>query len=411
MKVTEVRRRGQARPARRARIPALALPTWGGDPPGPRWPPASVSPGGRPPGAPRWPAARFLRHRAVAGVIAAATAVCVAGCSSGGFNGIYSIPLPGGADLGPHPYQVTAEFSNVVDLVPQSSVKVNDVSVGRVTRIYLPPHSWTARVTMLINGSVRLPANAIAQVQQASLLGEQFVGLSAPPGIPPQGRLAGGAVIPLYRTTTNATVEEVFGALSLLLNGGGLAQLHVITTQLNAALAGNEPQIRQLLGTLGTLIGNLNTHRQDIVNALDGLDALSATLRARDRQIGHVLDRLPTGLQVLADQRAQLVTMLNALHRLSGVAVHTINASEANFAANLRALAPTLRALADAGQNLPLALQVLLTYPFTDQVLKDIKGDYLNAYLSIQAAPGTTVIAPVVPHPAATPTPAPGGGR
>jgi phospholipid/cholesterol/gamma-HCH transport system substrate-binding protein len=345
-----------------------------------------------------------------AGVTAAATAVCVAGCSSGGFNGIYSIPLPGGANLGPHPYQVTAEFSNVVDLVPQSSVKVNDVSVGRVTRIYLPPHRWTARVTMLISGSVHLPANAIAQVQQSSLLGEQYVGLSAPPGIPPVGRLANGAVIPLPRTTTNATVEEVFGALSLLLNGGGLAQLHTITTQLNAALAGNEPQIRSLLGQIGILIGNLNSRRQDIVSALDGLDSLSATLRARDRQIGHVLDHITPGLQVLADQRAQLVTMLNALNRLSGVAVHTINASEANFAANLRALAPTLRELADAGRNLPLALQVLLTYPFTDQVLKDIKGDYLNAYLSLQAAPGTTVIAPVSPQSTATPTPTPAGG-
>src|SRR5579859_7485177 len=257
---------------------------------------------------------------------------------------------------------------------------------------------------MVINGSVHLPANAIAQVQQASLLGEQYVGLSAPPGIPPQGLLRNGSLIPLSRTTTNATVEQVFGALSLLLNGGGLAQLHTITTQLNAALAGNEPQIR-------ALIGNLSAHRQDIINALDGLTALSATLAARDRQIGHVLDRLTPGLQVLADQRTQLVTMLGALHRLSGVAVHTINASEANLAANLRALAPTLRELADAGQNLPLALQVLLTYPFTDQVLKDIKGDYLNAYLSLQAAPGTTVIAPVVPPASPTPTPAPAAGQ
>ena len=90
-----------------------------------------------------------------AGVTAAVTAVCVAGCGSGGFNGIYSIPLPGGASLGSHPYQVTAEFSNVGDLVPQSAVKVNDVSVGRVTKIYLPPRSWTARVTMIINGSIR----------------------------------------------------------------------------------------------------------------------------------------------------------------------------------------------------------------------------------------------------------------
>jgi len=297
-----------------------------------------------------------------------AVAVCAAGCGSGGFNGIYSIPLPGGANLGPHPYQVTAQFSNVVDLVPQSAVKVNYVAVGRVTRIYLPPHSWTARVTMLINGSVHLPANAIAQVQQSSLLGEQYVALSAPPW-PPRGRLTNGAVIPLYRTTTNATVEEVLGALSLLLNAGGLSQLHVITTELNAALAGNEPQVRDFIGRIAVLTGNLNAHRNDIIRALDGLNSLSATLAVRNRQIGHVLDHI-----------------------------------------NPRELAPTLRELANAGQNLPLALQVLLTYPFTDQVLKDIKGDYLNAYLSIKAAPGTTVIAPVTPSAAPAPA-ARGGGR
>jgi phospholipid/cholesterol/gamma-HCH transport system substrate-binding protein len=338
--------------------------------------------------------------------VAAVTAVCVAGCSSGGFNGIYSLPLPGGASLGSHPYQVTAEFGNVSDLVPQSAVKVNDVAVGRVSTIYLPPHSWIAHVTLLVNGSVHLPANAVAQLTQSSLLGEQYIALSAPPGIPAAGRLRNGAVIPVARTTSNATVEEVFGALSLLLNGGGLAQFHTITVQLNAALAGNEPQVRSLLGELTTLISNLSAHRQDIVTALDGLNSLSATLAARDGQISHVLSRLTPGLQVLADQRSQLVTMLNALHNLTGVAVHTIHASQSAFAANLRALAPTLRELANAGNSLPLALQVLLTYPFTDEVLKDIKGDYINAYLSLAAAPGTTVIAPVKPpKPKATPTP------
>ena len=45
-------------------------------------------------------------------------------------------------------------------------------------------------------------------------------------------------MIPVSRTTSNATVEEVLGALSLLLNGGGIDQLHTITTQLDAALIG-----------------------------------------------------------------------------------------------------------------------------------------------------------------------------
>jgi phospholipid/cholesterol/gamma-HCH transport system substrate-binding protein len=332
-----------------------------------------------------------------AALVAAGGLFGLAGCGSGGFNGIYNVPLPGGAKLGSHPFKVTAEFSDVGDLVPQSAVMVNNVAVGRVTRIYLPPRSWIAHVTMIVNGDVRLPGNAIAQVAQTSLLGEQYIALSAPPGLPPVRRLSDHAVIPLSSTTSNATVEQVLGALSLLLNGGGISQLHVIVTQLNAALAGNEPQVRSLLVRMNTVLANLNVHRDSIKKALDGLDRLSATLAARDRQIGHVLDGLTPGLQVLAQQRAQLVTMLTSLHRLSGVAVSTIRASQADVVADLRALAPTLRELADAGQNLPLALQVLLTYPFTNRVLKAVKGDYMNIYLKLEAAKGTTVIPPIKP--------------
>lgn len=347
------------------------------------------------------PGARRRTCWARVAALAAATglaASAMAGCSSGGFNGIYSIPLPGGARLGSHPYQVTAEFSDVGDLVPQSAVMVHNVAVGRVTRIYLPAGSWIAHVTMIVNGRVHLPANAIAQVSQTSLLGEQYVALSSPPGVPPTGRLADHAVIPLSRTTTNATVEQVLGALSLLLNGGGISQLHVIVTQLDAALTGNEPQIRSLIVRMHTVLGNLNQHRKSIMTALDGLGTLSATLATRDRQIGHALDGLTPGLRVLAAERAQLVTMLTSLHRLSGVAVSTIRASQAQVVADLRELAPTLRNLADAGQNLPLALQVLLTYPFTNRVLKAVKGDYLNVYLKLAAAKGTTIIPPIKPH-------------
>jgi phospholipid/cholesterol/gamma-HCH transport system substrate-binding protein len=337
----------------------------------------------------------------VTGIAALAVVALIAGCGSSGFNGIYNLPLPGGASLGSHPYQVTAQFTDVSDLVPQSSVMVNDVAVGRVTKIYLPPRSWTANVTMLVNGSVHLPANAIAQVAQSSLLGEQYIALSPPPpGVKAVGRLANHAVIPVSRTTTNATVEEVLGALSLLLNGGGIDQLHTIVTQLDAAMTGNAPQLRSLLVEIHATLANLDAHKKAIFTALSGLKALSATLAARDRQIGSALHNLTPGLQVLADQRKQLVTMLESLDSLSGVAVSTIKASQANLVADLHDLAPTLRELANAGQNLPLSLQVLLTYPFTNQVLRDVKGDYLNTYLSLQAKKGTTVIPPIpVPHP------------
>ncbi|GAA2132778.1 MCE family protein [Kitasatospora kazusensis] len=336
------------------------------------------------------------------------------GCSAS-FHGIQDIPLPGGADLGAHPYQVTADFADVLSLVPQAAVKVNDVAVGRVSSIALGPDGWSAVVTMKVNGNVRLPANAYAHLEQSSLLGEKYVQLSAPPAQEsPQGRLADGAAIPASRTNRSPEVEEVFGALSMLLNGGGVSQLRTITVELDKALTGNEPQIRSMLAQVNTLVSDLDAHKQDITDALDGVDRLSATLAGRDQQIGSVLTDLSPGLKVLDQQRGSLVTMLRSLDSLSAVAVDTVDRSKADMVADLNALAPTLRQLADAGKALPDSLQVLLTYPFTDEVLRGVKGDYLNVYLDLTAAPGTRIIPALQPQddaPPPSPPPAPQAQR
>ena len=78
-----------------------------------------------------------------------------------GCVGAYDIPLPGGADVGSKPYRVTAQFRDVLDLVPQAAVKVNDVVVGRVESIELGgADRWTPQVVVAVNGDVALPANA-----------------------------------------------------------------------------------------------------------------------------------------------------------------------------------------------------------------------------------------------------------
>ncbi|MBY8876437.1 MCE family protein [Actinacidiphila acidipaludis] len=348
-----------------------------------------------------------MNRRITTAAAGAALALTLTGC---GFGGVQSLPLPGGANVGAHPYTVKARFADVLDLVPQASVRVNDVAVGRVTGIALGPDGWSAVVTMQVNGKVRLPANAYAHLEQSSLLGEKYVQLSGPPsGESATGRLGGGATIPLSHTNRNPEVEEVFGALSMLLNGGGIQQLKTISTELDKALAGNEPQVRDMLTQVDTLVSDLDTHKQDITDALDGVNQLSATLATRDQKIGTVLTGLSPGLKVLDQQRGSLVTMLRSLDTLSGVAVDTVDRSKDDMVADLKALAPTLQRLADAGRDLPDSLQVLLTYPFTDEVLNGVKGDYLNAYLDLTAAPGTRIVPALLPedstYPGVGPTP------
>jgi phospholipid/cholesterol/gamma-HCH transport system substrate-binding protein len=299
-----------------------------------------------------------------------------------GCGGLRGADLPGGADLGDHPYAVTIELADVVDLVPQSLVKVDDVPVGAVSAIAVDPATWNARVTVDVNGDVRLPANATARVRTTSLLGEKFVELAAPPQ-GATGTLAPNAVIPLARSGRAAEVEEVLGSLSMLLNGGGVAQIRTISTELNNALAGNEPQVRALLADLSTLVGELDGHKGEITRALDGINRLSATLAARRGEIATALDDLQPGLAELDRQRSLLVDMLRSLDRLSGVATHVVDASRDDLIADLRSLRPTLQKLADSGQDLPDSLQIFGSFPFTDAAQKAVAGDYTNLYLNV----------------------------
>jgi phospholipid/cholesterol/gamma-HCH transport system substrate-binding protein len=332
--------------------------------------------------------------------LAALLAVLVTTGCSGGFTGVYDVPLPGGAALGDHPFHVSVRFADVLDLVPQAAVKVDDVAVGRVERIHLVGgNDWTAVVDLVVNGDVRLPANATANLRQSSLLGEKFVELAAPPSAPDPNPLGDGATIPIERTNRHTEVEEVFGALSLLLNGGGIGQLRTIDRELSTVLTGNEQAIRSFLSGVDTLVSDLDAHRADITTALDGLNKLSTTLADRDGQVKGALTDLTPGLQSLSDQRAALVTMLQSLDTLSGVAVDTINRSREDLVADLKSLAPVLHRLADAGQSLPGALEILPTFPFPDSVLDAVKGDYLNVFLTVDPAPGFTQPLPPLPLP------------
>jgi phospholipid/cholesterol/gamma-HCH transport system substrate-binding protein len=347
-----------------------------------------------------------MRNRLVALTVLAA--VLLSGC-----DGAYDLPLPGGAAGGKDVYRVAVQFDDVMDLVPQSAVKVNDVTVGAVESIELD--NWQPVVTVRIENSVRLPDNAVAELRQTSLLGEKFVSLSPPADAKPTGRLGDGDVIPASRTGRTPEVEEVLGALSLLLNGGGVAQLQVINRELNNALQGRESDIKGLLSELDTFVGGLDEQKSQIVRALDELDRLSARLAEQKNDVATVLDQMPEGLKALEDSREQLTQMLTALADLGVVATRVIDASQEDTVANLQALQPVLTRLNEAGDALPKSLELLFTYPFHDGAAAAVRGDYTNLHITLDGdlrslrnllppAPGPT--APGQPAPAPPKLPA-----
>ncbi|MEV7687057.1 MCE family protein [Streptomyces bungoensis] len=355
------------------------------------------------------------RRKARTAAWTAVGALLLTGCE---FNGWYDVPLPGGAASDGHAYHVTVDFRDVLDLVPQSAVKVDDVTVGAVEKVELD--GWHARVRLRIADSVKLPGNAVADLRQTSMLGEKYVALSAPAGTPPVGRLRDGDRIPLSRSGRNPEVEEVLSALSALLNGGGVAQLKTITVELNKALGGREDRVRSLLKQLDTFLGGLDHQRAEIVRALKGVDRLAERLKKEKKTIALAVDTMPPALKVLADQRKDLTKMLTALAGLGRTGTRVVNASHDDTVADLKKLRPILQELNKAGDDLPDSLEILTTYPFPRNATDAVKGDYVNLkitadldladlYGNVTGKPGKggKSPAPGTPHLPGVPTPAP----
>ena len=324
--------------------------------------------------------------RAVAAVIGGA--VALSSCSLR----VSDMSLPGGTDTGDSPILVKAEFDDVLDLVPQSTVKVNDVSVGKITDIRLDGE--TAVVTMELPSTTDLPDNTVAEIRQTSLLGEKFVQLSPPETEASSGQLESGDVIKLADTGRNPEVEEVLGALSLLLNGGGVAQLQTITRELNLALGGREESVKSAFRQIEDLTSQLDEGKADIVRAIEGLNRLSLSVSDQMGTIDAALQELPSALRTIDKQRGDLVRMLRSLNELSDVGVRVIQASKQSTIESFRQLVLVLTKFSESGDAFVDAFHVFLTYPFVDEVVgRDPQvartlqmGDYTNLSVTLDVA-------------------------
>lgn len=326
-----------------------------------------------------------MKARKYAGVLVA-LAFTLTGC---GFAGMQDLPLPGGPDVGANPLVVTAEFTDVLSLARESTVKFNDVTIGKVSDI--GRDGWNARVTMQLRSDVDLPANVTARISQTSLLGEKYVELEVPasPVVAPS-YLATGANIALSSTSRGREVEEVLGALSLLLNGGGIAELQTISAELDTALA-DTGATKTFLRELNTFVGTLDRNRSTIIATLANLDRLSAQIADDRDTVTAALDTITPAVRTLADQRKKLVSMLDHLADFSKEATTLVRRSGNDLVADLEALEPVLAQLQAAGDDLPRVLETVLSFPFPDEVLEAVKGDYVNLDVLVDLSPLTVI--------------------
>lgn len=314
-------------------------------------------------------------HRtAVLMIATAAVAATASGCE---WRGLNSLALPGTAGNGEGAYTITAQMPNVTNIQPNSRVRVGDVTVGNVTDVEL--QDWHALVTIRVDGDVTLPANTTATVGQTSLLGSLHIELAPPTDAAPEGRLQAGSMIPLADAGAYPTTEQTLGAVSLLLNGGGIGQIQEVVKTLATAFSGRVDDLRSLLTQIDRFIGSLNDQTDDILAATESLDNLAGQVAQQKPVVDNALKTLPQALAVLKEERTDIADALEHLSKFSALATEAVDHTRESLVKELRDLAPVLRALANSGSSLVESLGFFATYPYPkDSLDKWMRGDYGN---------------------------------
>ena len=292
------------------------------------------------------------------------------------WRGIANMPLPVGRGTGSNHMTIYVQMPDTLALNTNSRVRVADVWVGTVRDIRLK--NWVATLTLDVDPTVKLPANATAKIGQTSLLGTQHVELAAPKNPSPRP-LKSGDTIPLMNSSAYPTVERTLASVAVILTGGGIANLDVIQTEILNILDGHVDQVREFLSRLDTFVGELNHRRDDLTRAIDSTNQLLTIVANHNDTLDRVLTDIPRLIQHFADTRQLFADATESLGRFSDVANRVLSDTRPNLHQSLQSLQRPLEQLERAAPFVIGALKLGLTAPFDiDDVEKVIRGDYVN---------------------------------
>lgn len=319
------------------------------------------------------------------GAMTLASGLVLAGTGCGpSFN---DLPLPG-TKVDGDAISVSATFDDALNLSSGATVKVNGISVGKVQEV--TSEDFRAVVKMDVEEDAGLRQGATARLRYNTPLGELFVDVTNPPRgpeMPDDGEIR--------QTDTAPTVEDALASASLLINGGGLAQLEQVTTELNTALGGREAEIKTMFRQINTFLRNANGSTGDIDRALTAMNQVSRVLSAREETINRAVRDFRPAARVLRENTDEFVTMLKALEKFTGSANALARESKDDLIRVLQQVDPILAELQGLSGGFASGLNSMTSA--AKQADRTIANDFLN----LNAVMIMTKLGPI---------PIPGGG-
>jgi len=226
---------------------------------------------------------------------------------------VYLVTLIGNIQLFAHERSYKAELTDVTGLLPNDSVKIAGVAVGRVKSI--KAHRGKAVVTFSVKKDVPMRSSTQVGIRWRNILGQKYFYVY--PGS--SGHLLTKKdVIPSNQSLPAADIGEFLNSVGPILKAIDPAQVNTFVEALTQALQGNEDKVRSLIGNTAAVADTLGSLDTKTGRIIDNFDQVLGAVAQRDSALSHTVDNLSTVSKTLADNNAALQGLVSNFAAVQG---------------------------------------------------------------------------------------------
>ncbi|AEF39616.1 Putative Mce family protein [Hoyosella subflava DQS3-9A1] len=202
-----------------------------------------------------------------------------------------AVPMPGTSVQG-ETYPLRVEFANTLNLPARAKVTYGGIQIGTLRQLTLidPSDSREGYVVadLEISESVMLPVTTSAQLRQATILGDIYIALVAPPH-DATDLLAPGGTIPVEQSVPAVQIEDVMAGISTFVGGGAFKHGQDIVFKTNAVLPADPAHTAVVSDVLGANLIDLSTSLEAVDAFLDGTTATTGAVLENDAALKALL--------------------------------------------------------------------------------------------------------------------------
>lgn len=264
------------------------------------------------------------------------------------------------------PTVISAIFATATSIYPGDEVRISGVKVGTISS--LQPDGAQVKMTLKVDHSVSVPADARAVLVAQNLVSARFVQLT--PAYRSGPRMADGAVIPLTRTAVPVEWDEVKRQLTRLAtdlgpngdaSGSSASSAGRFIESAANAMDGNGEKLRQTLAQLSGVSRILADGGGNLVDIVKNLQTFVAVLHDSNEQIVQFQDRFATLTSALSGGRSDLDAALTNLTEAVGEVTRFVHGTRDGTSEQVLRLANVTQNLVDHRMDLEQVLHIAPT--------------------------------------------------